>query len=330
MLPEEFLIDDERVIALRAVPDVDPLPEVVPAAFLPTQPLRLEMAIVDADGDVAPSRLDPLWLVCPVRSGVPVLGCLDVVTPLALDSVPACPSAAPSANPAAWPDMCVLSDELSPSFAMPTFAQAFEGGALGVIGVLGLEGQDDEPGQTAEACADALLSGAFDTPNRCRFTSTQLSVDASAAPPVSGGPPVSDPNTHPRITGIAAERLDADGEVTESFEIASGDRVSVEADQSLRLSLSFPEEDRQSYVVPSIEDGEVVYDEVEERLEGRWFTTAGVMDFVEAGPGSLSDPRLSYLWLPEEGETGVATVWAVLLDGRSGLDWIRFEVESTG
>jgi hypothetical protein len=348
-LPERIASTRPLAVRVEAVdPTADP-EEPVRAEVLPTERVRLVPFIVDPHGPLSvqtiTDAIEPVWLACPLRPIEGLFGCLSARTPLAPDTIEACPEStlagvegledlpttvAPCQLTGGSPGRPELDVPLDPTFIV--------GGDLEVTMVGHVPGRS-----STSACLEHLLQGPDTFDEDCLFVTQrvpvgpeallrQLALDLGLASPEQLGPlpeTIPDPDAHPRIVLFFATVYDASGDEIGRFHIERGDVLELPAGARLEIETEAPEDDLQVYLVPR--DGES-FAERREVYRGRWYRTWGTLV-----SSTSNDPVSFNTWTLEEGPQddaeppeGRATLYYVLRDDRQGVDWWWFHVNVTG
>lgn len=352
-LPSAQRIAEPRILALRAdvvgplFPDeADDLGARCEA--LPFEKVRLTPFMAAPEGalDVAGPDFDPIWIACNLGFGEGLFACLKGALPLALDDLPVCPTPSfADIDPTSMelpdsPSPCRLPDDGSPDgrqdLVVPLAANLLIGGDLEVTMISRGPGSPD-----TRACADALLGAAADLPNDCIYAVTRVPVGPTERmlalaemfgvmlPPQLGEAPdpedIPDSDRNPRIATFNVTRIDPEGNATDLGEQPRGATVDVRLGDTLRIDTTTPEVDLQSYLVPiNAGAGGGGSETQQERLDGSWYRTWGVLL-----AGGSDDPKSYNEWTMELGKDdeeesppeGRATLYYVLQDSRSGVDW---------
>ena len=362
-LPISERIADVRPLAVR-VEVLDPF--AMPDAAVRTEALPIETILVrplfvDEVEPFTPERIEaeiePLWLACPLQPIQGIFACLSNHLPLTLDAIEECPPVdlgaldPGSGELPAMPAPCRITGGTpsEPTMQVPLDFNFFLGGDLEITMI----GHRPEVDATTEDCAAALLS---EQPlsRDCLYTVQRASIGPNGRilrlaadagfegldqlGPVPDEDQIADPDTNPRIqtmrvvvTDETVRRDDllrvlAEGPVVD---VARGDTLEVHAGQTLVIETTAPEEDLQTYFIPTDDDA---YEERQESFVGDWFRTWGTL------LSNDSDDAVSYnTWQMVPGEQddaqselppdGRATLYYVLRDDRQGVDWWWFHVQ---
>ena len=356
-LPISERIVNERPLAMR----IEVLPAAQDGAPVQTEAMLLDTIravplVVDIEGvldaDRIATEMEPVWLACPLQPLEGVFGCLGGQLPLELGDIEVCPEIDPfellmSGEPPELPVPCQVQTDTpgAPQMQVPFDFNFFLGGDLELTMIA------HRPGAAStERCAELLLGEEpFGTdcitlvqrvgigPDSELFGLAEL-AGLEDVEQFGAVPPEQDPDTHPRIDGLRV--VVVDGEVTRdelqsSFEqgdpiqVARGDTVTAAVGQTIVIEATTPEDDLQTYFIPSNNDA---FEEREEFLSGDWYRTWGTM------LSNDSDDLVSYnTWAMVPGEQddiesdlppdGLATLFYVLRDDRQGVDWWWFHVQ---
>jgi hypothetical protein len=345
-LPLEERIASTRPLAIRVevLDPAAPADTPVRAEGLPLQRARIVPFIVDPGGpltaDEIAEAIDPVWLACVLPPTQGLFGCLSAALPLELDGLVDCPGVDPAALdlteiPRA-PSPCRITQgsAAAPELGIFLDASFLLGGDIEATMI----GHHPGEGSTAQ-CAAALLSGANPLPDACLYAvarvpvgpkgellrlAAELGVPTDGLPPIPE--PIPEPDTHPRIRSFTVRVFDQDAQV-DRIEIEPGDTLRAPAGARLEIETEASEDDLQTYVIP-VDSTE--YAERDETFRGRWFRTWGTL----LSPSS-NDPRSRNVWTMVRGPQdeddlppgNMATLYYVLRDTRSGVDWTWFHVE---
>lgn len=344
-LPTSDLILDERPLAIRVEAAGDAA-DPVRTEVLPLERVRLRPWIVTPQGPLDPTRvereLEPLWLACALPPRVGLFGCLSSKLPLDAAAIPPCPepdlaALDPSALLAsAPPSPCRIaaSPTAEPEYTVPLDPTFLVGGDVELTMVAHRPGRG-----TSEDCLRALVSEADELPEACLYASQRLTIgpasalyEAAAALGVTLGapPPVTAPDTHPRIQSFTIEAFLGGRPIGPPVTLVEpGQTVQAPPGARLELRTEAAASDLQTYY--STGDAGV-WDEQRESYTGRWFRTWGTLWSPQS-----DDPTSFNRWelVPGEQDTselppgGRATLFYVLRDGRQGVTWWWFDVEVT-
>ncbi len=356
-LPVAERIINERPLAMR----IEVLPastegNPVAAEGVPFDRIRAVPFIVDDQDVLSAERIEaemePLWLACPLQPLAGVFSCLTGELPLTLDQIEVCPTINPLelAMTGELPELpipCRVETDTpaAPELQVPFDFNFFLGGDLELTMIA------HRPGAAStERCAELLLGQepfGTDCITLVQRASIGPDIDLYNLASLAGlddlsefgpMPPEQDPDTHPRIQGVRV--VVVDGEVTrdelqssftdnEPITVERGDTVMASVGQTIVIETTTPEEDLQTYSIPSNDDDFV---EREEFLAGDWYRTWGTL------LGNDSDDPTSYnTWAMIPGEQddiesdlppdGRATLFFVQRDDRQGVDWWWFHVQ---
>jgi hypothetical protein len=338
-LPDPGLVVGRRLLAVRTevvealVPEQGPTPR---AQALPFETVRIEPFVVGPSGPVELAGLDAVWIACQNPPSVPLLGCIQAAMPIALAELPACPEPDPSdldgEELPAPPSPCVIGRAGAVDYVVPMSANVLVGGDVELTMIAG------DADVTTDDCARRFLADDAQLPDGCllgvqRLTLGPLTYLAFVAdqagfaiPGVEVPEPdqVTQPDRHPRI---AALRVGLEQEDEALPEIGPGDVVTAAIEARLRVEISQPEEDLQTYPIAVDDAGNA--EERREAHEGRWFRTWGRLS-----SGSSDDPESFVEWelvpgVQDQAETpddARAFVYYVVRDGRQGVAWTWFEL----
>jgi len=356
-LPLSERVVNERPLAVRI--EVLPAPAdggPTQAEALPFDTIRAVPFVVDAQEVLSPERIaaemEPVWLACPLQPLQGVFSCLTSELPLTLDEIEACPTIDPfelimTGELPELPVPCRVETDTpaAPELQVPFDFNVFLGGDLELTMIA------HRPGAAStERCAELLLGEQpFDTECITVVQRAAIGPDVELYELASLAglddldqlgvmPPEQDPDTHPRVERVRV--VVVDGEVTRdqlvsSFErddvveVATGDTIVAGVEQTVVIEITTPEDDLQSYFIPS---GNGTFEEREEYLRGDWFRTWGTL------LANDSDDPVSYnTWRMVPGEQddiaselppdGVATLFFVQRDDRQGVTWTWFHVQ---
>lgn len=338
-LPDSQLVIERRILGARPFV-VDPLE--APAAgapdraeALPLETLQIDPLWVGPSGVLPNDDVDAIWIACELTLGAPPFTCLSQrFGDLALADLPACvvdDPDAPPLSPRQAPSPCLLERTGTPSYTVPWSTGILAGADVELTVIAG-----EPDGTTSEACADALLSGAWDPPSDCVFgvqvipigPKPALLAAAQAAGLVPDDvtlPPADAPDTHPRIASFRVTVLDEDDEpVGDAREVTRGEIVDVPLGTTLRIDTASPTEDLQTFSV--VVNNGASAEERTESYAGQWFRTWG----SQLATGSLS-PESYNEWTLEPSdddaelpEDGLAHLYYVVRDTRHGVAWWWF------
>lgn len=312
-LPDQSLIEDTRILGIRAVPD-DPQRGAARAQFFGGDQVRLQTLIVDPEGPVDADRVEVYWLACPLGPALPLYRCLAEAVPVELDAIPPCPQG-PTQDPISLPAPCTLGTELAPRWTLPSLTEVAQGFSVELTLVLA------HGDMSASQCARALLRGDYDTPEGCEYATGELGLASPG--------PAAMLNEHPRVGTVAATLWSGSDEVLSVVELVDGGSLSRGDATSIELVVQPPDDDRQAYVVP-VNGGESFQDATE-TLRVQWLRTAG--DFGDfggpmggggGGGGGLGGDALATTWSP--GDESTAMLHLLLRDERSGTSWASIEI----
>ncbi len=356
-LPLSERIVDERPLAMRievlpATTDGSP----VKAEALPFDMIRAVPFVVDEQEVLSPERIaaemEPIWLACPLQPLAGVFSCLTGELPLELDQIETCPvvdlfEVAMTGEIPETPVPCRVETDTpaAPELQIPFDFSFFLGGDLELTMIA------HRPGVTStERCADLLLSEQpfdIDCITLVQRASIGPDIELFNLAALAGledlsqlgvMPPEQDADAHPRVQGfrvvvvdgaVSRDELQSSFEDGEPVEVARGDTITAAAGQTIVIETTTPEQDLQTYFIPS---NEGQFESREEFLSGDWYRTWGSL------LGNDSDDPTSYnTWtmvpgaqddieneLPPDGR---ATMLYVLRDDRQGVDWWWFHVE---
>lgn len=342
MLPDPNQIIRTRVLAVRTsvtqplVADQEPTTR---AQAIPFEGVTIEPFIVGPDGPIDPDTLDPVWLACELPPGAGLLTCLQDAMPLALADIPACPL--PDLGDLMGEDLpetpspCVIDRAGSPTYTVPLSINTFVGGSVELTMIAG----DD--GTSTDACARPFLDGDYELPNECLYVVQRLTIGPAEyfAFVVSGfgfeipgleapddPADVPQPDRNPRITRFEAAVLDDDGEPGPATVLGQGDVVELDLEQTLRIDVTQPEADLQSFEV-SVNNGESTETETE-KYSAQWYRSWGRLL-----SSTSNDPESYNEWTfvedvqdeTSEPEDDRAFMYYVVRDGRQGVAWWWFE-----
>ncbi|MEM7151521.1 MAG: hypothetical protein AAF799_01720 [Myxococcota bacterium] len=360
-LPISERIINERPLAMR-VEVVDPFADpdaAVRAEALPVESIRAIPFIVDASEVLSPERieneLEPVWLACPLQPLQGIFACLSAQLPLTLDEIVECPpvdfAALESDEPPSMPAPCLVTGgtPAEPSMQVPIDFNFFLGGDI----ELTMIAHRPDAGDTTQ-CANDLL-GQRELSPECMYAVQRASIgpdtailrlaaenglaDEELLGTIPSEDEVPDADRHPRIqtfrvvitdeVDVTREDLERVLSEGESIEVARGDTVAVRAGQTLVIETTAPEEDLQTYLIPTDDDA---YEERDEDYSGDWYRTWGTLLST-----SSDDPVSFNTWTMVPGEQddsltelppeGFATLYYVLADSRQGVDWWWFNVQ---
>lgn len=348
-LPSPSLVLNRRPLAVR-VDVVGPIvpddPQLAPRAqALPFEEVLITPFVVDEEGPVAPADLDGIWFACPLGPTQASFDCITDATPVELADVPDCEPP---------PDMteidfdmipqpqglCIIGREGAPRYTVPLDANIISGGRVELTFIAGVP-----EGSSTQKCADRLLSGDFKLPDDCVFASQEISVGPLERlfelaeqfgidlPPGFEVPPedeIPDFDRHPRIDffegSVVPESLSTERDRREAIPLGGSYRADL--GEILRFDTSSPAEDLQTFFIRS-SDGSTR--EEMEFLEGRWFRDWGRL----LSDGSNDLVSFNELEMRKSGNDDDETpsedqvfVYYVLRDGRAGVTWWWFSVET--
>lgn len=341
-LPDSSLIIRPRLLAIRTSVTQSLAPEMeatTRAQALPFETVSIEPFIVGPDGPIDPGVLDPVWLACELPPAAGLGSCIRAAIPIDFDDLVQCPT--PSFDDLEGeelpepPSPCFIARAGSPEFTVPFSPNSLIGGQIELTMVSG------EPGEiSTDACLDPFLAGESDLPDRCLYGVQRLnlgppeylaSVLAGFGVEIPGfeapdPEDVPEPDRNPRILEVKTAILDDDGEPGELVVVAAGDSVQLDLDEMLRIEITQPEDDLQTYEVP-INDGED-FEETQEVYDGRYYRTWGETLSLES-----DDPDAFNEWsfvqgLQDEDASPPddrAFLYYVVRDGRQGVDWFWLE-----
>lgn len=323
---------------------------------LPFEKVRVTPFMAAPEGalDIAGPDFDPIWISCNLGFGEGLFACLKGAIPLGLDALPTCP--VPSfadIDPASMelpdsPSPCRLPDDGSDDgrqdFVVPLAATLLIGGDIEVTMISRGPGSPD-----TRTCAEALLGGAADLPNECIYAVARVSVGpiermlalaqmfGFMLPPELGTAPdpgdIPDSDRNPRIASFRVTRIDPEGNATELGEQPRGALVEARLGDTLHVDTTTPAADLQSYpVAVNAGAGGMSSETQEERLDGSWYRTWGVL--LSGGSDDLESFNEWTMELGEQDEDteppgGRATLYYVLRDSRDGTDWWWLDVQVT-
>lgn len=359
-LPIAERIINERPLAMR-VEVVDPTAspdEAIRTEAMPTETITVRPFMVDDLGPISDERIEaeiePIWLACPLQPLQGIFACLSAQLPLTLDEVEDCPpvdfSALESGELPAIPAPCRLTGgtPAQPTMQVPLDFNFFVGGDL----ELTMIGHRPDAG-TTEGCANELLSG-DGTSGDCIIAVQRASIGPDAAltrlaadfglpaeqlGPIPSEDEVPDADRHPRIQSFRVAITDEEDlrgpdiarvlSESETVDVQRGDTITIVAGQTLVIETIAPEEDLQTFLVPSDDS----FEERDEQYAGAWYRTWGTL----LSPASDNRRSLnSWAMVPGEQDDststvppddGRATLYYVLRDERQGVDWWWFHVQ---
>lgn len=350
-LPEQGLIIDTRVLAIKTTVTTPLIPDPADAdtpkaQALPFETVTIEPFVVTPTGPIEPDSIDPVWIACELAAGQGLFACIQAAMPLTLDELPECvaPSFMDLEGASALPEPvspCSIGRTGVPEYTVPLSANVFIGGAIELTMIAG-----SPTGTSTDDCARELLAGEYELPNDCIYAVQRLSVGPieqllalanTFGVPLEGFE-VPDPedipesDRHPRITEVRVNLLDAQGEpASESIPVGLGELVQVPLGVAIRVDVVSPAEDLQVFPV-AINNGES-FEDRDEAYEGRWYRTWGTL----LANGS-DDPESYNEWTFLPGAQDPrdepappddrARLYYVVRDGRQGVDWFWFEVET--
>lgn len=357
-LPEQGLIVSTRVLAIKTSVTMPLIPdpadaETPKAQALPFEKVSIEPFLVGPEGLVDPDSIDPVWIACELTLGQGLFACIQAAMPIALDEIPEC--VVPSFDDlgglgslgmeGGLPESispCIIGRTGVPEYTVPLSANVFIGGAVEITMIAG-----SPTGTSTDDCALQLLRGDYELPNDCIYAVQRLNIGpieqlialaAMFGVPLEGfevpAPediPASDRN--PRISEVRVNLQDPEGEpIGESTPIELGGVFEVPLGQVLRVDVVSPAEDLQVFRVP-INNGES-YEDRSETYAGSWFRTWGT--FLS---NSSDDPESYNEWTFQPGDQDPedeiappedrALLYYVVRDGRQGVNWFWFEVQTT-
>jgi hypothetical protein len=311
------------------------------AQALPFEGVTITPFLVDPKGPIDPADVDPVWIACEMSPGQGLFGCIQEQFPLELDDIPACPEVdfltvdledpPPSVSP------CVISRSFAPEYTVPFSQNLFVGGDIELTMIAG-----PPEGTSTEACAEPILAGESQLPNDCLYAVQRLSLGPvewmgalleefgieieglEAVDPED----LPDADRNPRITMIESTIIGADGQASETVEVADGDTITTRLGETVRITTTSPEGDLQTYQI-EVNNGESFEDE-QEVYFGSWFVTWG--DLLA---GSSDDPEsFNEVTLvqgsQDEDETppdGEGHIFYVQADSRQGVAWWHLRLE---
>lgn len=351
-LPEEGLIITPRLLAIKTEVTT-PLPGTMEDPTLPSraQALPLETVtitpwIVGPDGPIDPAELDPVWIACELSPGAGLFGCISAEFPVALADIPACIEADfTQLSGGDLPETvtpCLIGRDFAPEYQVPLAGSVFAGGAIELTMVTGVG-----DGTPTDECANILFSGEYELPDDCIYAVQRLSVgpleqlfvlleqfgveiDGVDIPEVDEVP---EADRNPRITKLEYAILGEDGSEGARTEVNSGDTITAQLGQTIRVYTTSPEEDLQSYEIP-VNNGASTQTETEAYFAD-WFRTWGTLL-----SGTSDDPESYNEWNLVQGsqdelespDADTAHLYYVLRDGRQGVNWwyLRVAVDPAG
>lgn len=341
-MPTADLVLDERLLAIR----VEAVAEPDRVEVLPFETVQIRPWIVDPSGplstEVIQEQMEPRWLACALPPRVAGLfGCLSSRFPLDPATIPICPvpdlGDALGGLPATNPSPCFLAPapEVEPRYTVPLDPLFLVGGSVELTLVAHRRGRG-----STDRCMAELFAGSDDLlPEECIYATQRIPIGPEAAIvqaasafgiDLGPAPPEREPDRHPSITGFSVQAFS--GEVALGSPIALTERgqvVTVPLGARLDLSTTAPVEDLQTYFSTGDQG---LWIEETEAYDGRWYRTWG-----ELWSPQSNDPRSINRWelvpttqdvLPEP-LLGRATMFYVLRDGRTGVDWWWFDVMVT-
>jgi hypothetical protein len=129
------------------------------------------------------------------------------------------------------------------------------------------------------------------------------------------------PNAPPSYPGVEIEIEDANGVLTATVGVRSGDAIEVEPGGRARMKATLVEEEAESY---RLIDANCVLQDFEERLGVSWFTQLGELTRQLTTEDDPETSWLAPLSVDEEGAR--ARIWSVVRDGRGGSEHLRFDI----
>ena len=314
-LPDPRLIIDTRVLAIKTtvttpLPGVDdPDAQTPRAQALPFEVVEIEPFLVGPDGPIGPDAVDPVWIACDLGPSEGLFACLEGALPTTLDDIPQCP--VPSFEDLMGeelpepPSPCLIGRTGIPEYTVPFSSNLFVGGSVELTMIAGPVG-----GTSTDTCAEQLLADEYELPDDCLFAVQRLSLGpieqllalaAQFGVEIEGfeipePETIPDGDRHVRISQVAYSVLGEDGEpIGDPVPIETGDQVPITIGETMRIDVSTPEEDLQSYQIP-VNNGES-FDTREETIGGDWFLTWG-----QLLAGTNDDPDSYNEWIFEQGE----------------------------
>jgi len=344
-LPIAERIASTRPLATRIeiLEPTNPPEDATRAEGLPLETLRIVPFVV---GTAAPltateiaTEIEPIWIACNMQPQSGLFGCISERFPIALADIEDCaPTDISALDPAAGlplpPNPCRIIDGTpgEPQMQIPLDLGFLLGGDLEITMI------GHEPGQGGtEACARALLGDEGALPDSCIVSTMRVAVgpdgelteladmfgladafDLGAVPD-----PIPEPDHNPRITSFSVAVIDPDDNVLLAVDLERGDTIPVNPGDRIEIITEAPEDDLQTYAIPSDE----TFEDQVEVYEGAWFRTWGTL----LSPTS-DDPKSTNTWTMTRGEQdeddlppgGEATLYYVLRDDRQGVDWFWF------
>ncbi len=347
MLPDPNQIVRTRLLAIRTEvtqPLIEDEDATSRAQALPFETVGIVPFIVGPDGPIDADTLDPVWLACELPPGVSLLTCLQDAMPITLDEIPDCP--VPSFADLDGEDLptppspCVIGRTGSPQFIVPLSVNTLVGGSIELTVIAG-----DPEGPSTDECADPFLSAAYELPDDCLYAVQRLSVGpleyflfvaqqlgveipGFAVPEPEDVP---EPDRNLRITSFRAGVVDESGDQGDLTEVAVGEILELDLDQILRVELTQPEEDLQTYEIPINNGAEI--EEREEVHDGQWYRSWGrILSGASDDPESFNEWNFTEDVQDETSEPpdDRAFMYYVVRDGRQGVAWWWFQVERPG
>ncbi len=352
-LPDERLIIAPRVLSIStnvvfsptSEPDAPGLPPKVQA--LPFDTVKISPLIVTPEGVVAQEDLaaahDPIWIACELAPGSGLFGCISKAMPTALGDLPDCLVPSPldlsDRGLPEFPTPCIIAREGAPEFVVPLTANMLIGGDFEITMIASSKG-----GTSTDACASPFLNDEHRLPDDCLYGVQRLSLgpreQLAALIEQFGGPSagldsgsqsdVPAPDRAMHIADFTVIRIDPEGEILgQPVFLERGDSIRVGLGETIRIDVSSPKDDLQSYFIP-INNGED-FEERTETYDAAWYRTWGSML-----SGSSNDPDSYNEWtlLPSGQDDQLIPdapihLYYVVRDGRQGVNeyWFSVEIE---
>ncbi len=350
-LPEFSLIEYARPLAMR-IDGVESPGDGGPthAEGFPFDTMRMTPFLVDPHGPLSPqtiaAEVEPRWYACNLGPGQGIGSCLLGELPMDPADVPDCP--VPDLSDldldsgelpeAVSPCRIVMGAPEAPEYTIPFDFNFLIGGDVEITMMGGT------PGQNPSRCETGYFQRRNDTPESCIFVTQRISVGPDTelqrfaqdfGLDISDTMLPEEPEETDRNVDIVGARvtiMDENGDEIGERSVAEGERITAPLGAELEVTITFPAEQLQTYLVPiDTDEGVREYDVREEKATGSWFRTWGQL----AGEGTQNAVAVNRWRLEgdsdqgEEPEDARARLFYVVRDDRIGVDWFWFEVEVT-